>query len=126
MKSFTGTIVGGLGEGAYFMSMEHYKKEIKKNLGFETYPGTLNVRITENRDELLKNFNPIKISGYASNNKKFGGASCYKAKIKGINGAIIVPDINKNSQNILEFIAPVHAKSRLNLNDNDEVEIDFL
>ena len=27
-----GIIVAGLGEGAYFMSMEHYKKEIKEKL----------------------------------------------------------------------------------------------
>ena len=126
MKSVKGAIVSGLGEGAYFMSMEHYKQEIKKILGFEAYPGTLNIKIKENRDELLKNTNTIKITGYTLNNKTFGGASCSKAKIKSINGAIIVPDINKTPQNILEFIAPVHIKSALNLNDNDEVEINFI
>ena len=126
MKSVNGVIVSGLGEGAYFMSMEHYKKEIKKNLGFEAYPGTLNIKIKENRDNLLKAIKPIQIIGYISNNKKFGGASCYKAKIKNINGAVIVPDINKNPQDILEFIAPVHIKSALNLEDNDEVEINFI
>ncbi len=126
MKSVKGTIVSGLGEGAYFMSMGHYKKEIKKKLDFDAYTGTLNIKINENRGELLKNFNSIRIKGYTLNNRTFGGASCYKAKIKNINGAIIVPDINKNPQNILEFIAPVHIKSTLKLNDNDEIEIDFL
>ena len=126
MKSMKGTIVSGLGEGAYFMSMGYYKKEIKKNLGFEAYPGTLNIKITENREDLLKNAKLIKISGFASGSKTFGGASCYRAKIKNINGAVIVPDINKNPQDILEFIAPVHIKSALNLKDNDEVEIEFL
>ncbi|MBI2655061.1 CTP-dependent riboflavin kinase [Candidatus Woesearchaeota archaeon] len=126
MKSVKGTVVSGLGEGAYFMSMEHYKEEIKKNLGFDAYPGTLNIRIKENREDLLKSAKQIKISGFASGSKTFGGASCCRAKIKSISGAIIVPDINKNPQNILEFIAPVHVKSKLNLKDNDEVEIDFL
>ena len=121
-----GTVSKGLGEGAFFMSMPHYKNEIKSKLGFEAYPGTLNAKIKENRDELLKNTKPIQIIGYISSNKKFGGASCYKAKIKNINGAVIVPDINKNPQDILEFIAPVHIKSALNLEDNDEIEIEIL
>lgn len=126
MKSVKGFIVSGLGEGAYFMSMERYRQEISKKLGFDAYPGTLNAKIKENRDELLKNFNSIKITGYTLNSKTFGGASCYKAKIKSINGAIIVPDINKNPEDIIEFIAPVHVKSTLNLNDNDEIKIEFL
>lgn len=126
MKSIKGTIVSGLGEGAYFMSMEHYRQEIIKKLGFEAYPGTLNIRIKQSHNELLKNTKPIQIIGYISSNKKFGGASCYKAKIKNMNGAVIVPDINKNPQDILEFIAPVHIKSALNLEDDDEIEIEFL
>ena len=44
-----GTIIKGLGEGAYFMSMGHYKKEIKKKLGFDAYPGTLNIKIKKNQ-----------------------------------------------------------------------------
>ncbi|MBI4452206.1 CTP-dependent riboflavin kinase [Candidatus Woesearchaeota archaeon] len=126
MKSVKGTIASGLGEGSYFMSMEHYKQEINKKLGFEAYPGTLNIKIKENRDELLKNTKPIQLMGYISSNKKFGGASCYRAKIKNINGAVIIPDINKNPKNVIEFIAPVHVKSALRLNDNEEIEIEFL
>ncbi len=126
MKSLKGIIVSGLWEGAYFMSMEHYKQEISKKLNFEAYPGTLNIKIKTNRDELLKNIKAIQIIGYTSNNKKFGGASCYKAKIKNINGAVIVPDINKNPDDIVEFIASVHVKSALNLKDDDEIEIEFL
>ena len=125
MDSVKGTIVKGIGEGAYFMSKGHYRKEIKKNLGFEAYQGTLNVKINENRENLLKKAKLIKISGFASGSKTFGSASCYKAKLKNINGAIIVPDINKNPKNILEFIAPVHIKSKLNLTDNDEVDIEL-
>ena len=123
MKSVKGVIIKGLGEGAYFMSMLHYRNEIKKKLGFDAFPGTLNVKIKENRYSLLKNLKTIKISGYTSDNKIFGGASCYKAKIKNINGAIILPDVNKNPENIVEFIAPVNLKSELKLKDKDKVEI---
>ncbi len=41
----TGTILRGLGEGAYYVS--EYSEEIKKKLGYKPFPGTLNVKISE-------------------------------------------------------------------------------
>ena len=123
--TLSGTIVKGLGEGAFFMSMPHYKNEIKKKLGFEAYPGTLNVKITEKKFSSLKNNLPVGIKGYKKGRKTFGGANCRKAKIKSINGAIIMPDINKH-KDIVEFIAPVHVKSNLKLKNGDKITITLI
>ncbi|HXV45112.1 MAG TPA: DUF120 domain-containing protein, partial [Nitrososphaera sp.] len=41
---FEGSVVSGMGEGAYYMSLEGYRKQFKQKLGYEPYPGTLNVR----------------------------------------------------------------------------------
>ena len=121
-KQIAGVIVKGLGEGFFFMSMLHYKNEIKKKLGFDAYPGTLNAKITEKEFNELKTNLPIKIEGYKRGSKIFGGAGCRRAKLRNIEGAIIMPDINKH-KDILEFIAPVHIKSQLNLKDGDKVEL---
>ena len=120
--SLTGVIVRGLGEGAYFMSIPYYQKEIKKKLGFNAYPGTLNLKIGKKQISLLKNSKSIKIYGYKSNNKVFGGVNCYKAKIKEIDVAIIVPDLTKH-KDIIEFIAPVHLKSELKIKDGDKLTL---
>ena len=125
-KIIKGTIAKGLGEGAYFMSMPHYRNEIKKKLGFDAYPGTLNLKTDKNQTGLLKNVNQIKIVGFKKNNKIFGGASCYKAKIKNINGAVIIPDITKHKDSIVEFIAPVHLKSQLKMKDGDKIKINLM
>ena len=121
----SGTIVRGLGEGTYFMSMKHYKNEIRKKLGFDAYPGTLNLRVSINKINLFKKINPIKIDGFKNNNKIFGAASCYKAKIQGISGSIIIPELTKH-KNIIEFIAPIHLKSELTLKDRERVKIELL
>lgn len=121
----SGTIVSGLGEGTYFMSMQHYQKEIKVKLGFNAYPGTLNLKVSKKQIELLKKIAPIKINGYKSGNKIFGEASCYRAKIKNINGSIILPDLTKH-KNVIEFIAPVHLKSELKFKDGDKIKIELL
>ena len=119
-----GTIVRGLGEGTYFMSMQHYQKEIKKKLGFKAYPGTLNLKVDVKQINSLKNFNKIEINGFKQKNKTFGGADCYKAQIKNINGAIIIPHLTKH-KNIIEFIAPVHLKSELKLKDGDKIKVEL-
>ncbi|MBI2102015.1 CTP-dependent riboflavin kinase [Candidatus Woesearchaeota archaeon] len=121
---FDGTVARGLGEGAFFVSMPHYQKEIRKKLGFEAYPGTLNLKVGKKHMNLLKNLVPIKINGFKLNNRTFGGASCYKAKIKNINGSVIVPDLTKH-KDVLEFIAPVHMKSELNLKDGSKIKVEL-
>ena len=123
--AINGTILRGLGEGAYFMSMQHYQEEIKDKLGFKAYPGTLNLKVSRKQADSLKNIAPIKINGFKSGNKTFGGASCYKAKIKNIGGSIIIPDLTKH-KDIMEFIAPIHLKSELKLKDGDKVKVELL
>ena len=119
-----GIVTKGLGEGAFFMSMEHYRNEIKKKLGFDAYPGTLNVKI--DKQASFNRPNKIKIEGYKEKNKKFGGAACYRARLNGIEGAVIVPDLTRHDKKIIEFIAPVCLKSELSLKDGDEIDIEML
>ena len=122
--SLRGVVVRGLGEGAYFMSMQHYKNEIKKKLGFEAYPGTLNLKITKKQMNSLKKIKGIGIKGFKKNNKSFGGADCYKAKIKNVDGAIILPHLTKH-KDIVEIIAPVHLKSELKIKDGYKIKIEL-
>ena len=121
-----GTIIKGLGEGAYFMSMPHYKKEIKEKLGFDAYSGTLNIKIKKNQYNSITKTKLIKIMGYKKNGKIFGGASCYRAKIKNISGAIIIPDVNKHKKDIIEFIAPIHIKSKFKIRNGCKTNIEIL
>lgn len=124
-KAISGTIVRGLGEGTYFMSMRHYQKEIKKKLGFDAYPGTLNLKVEKKQIDLLKKINSIKIAGFKKKDKSFGGADCYKAKIKNVNGSIIVPHLTKH-KDVIEFIAPVHLKSGLKIKEGDKIRVELL
>ena len=41
-----GTVFTGLGEGAYYISKEPYRKHFIEKLGFEPYPGTLNLKLS--------------------------------------------------------------------------------
>ena len=45
-----GTVFTGLGEGAYYISKEAYRKQFTEKLGFEPYPGTLNLKLSTDYD----------------------------------------------------------------------------
>jgi riboflavin kinase len=120
-----GTVTSGLGKGAVFMSIDYYKKQVKEKLGFEPYPGTLNIKIDKQQTTLLNNTNPIRINAFKKDNKSFGGASCYKAKINDIQGFIIIPDMTEHEEDMVEFIAPINIKEELKINDGDKVKIEL-
>ena len=124
--AFEGIVVNGLGEGSYFMSIQHYKNEIKKKLGFTAYPGTLNIKFKKNHSGFIKKITPIKITGFRKDGKIFFGAKCYKAEIKNVKGSIIIPEINKHKKNIMEFIAPIHIKSKLKIRNGNKIKIRLL
>jgi riboflavin kinase len=124
MENIDGLIVRGLGEGAYFMSMQHYQKEIKKKLGFSAYPGTLNIKVSQKQRDSLKKLSSILIDGFRQGAKTFGGIDCHKATIKNINGAIIIPHMTKH-KDVIEFIAPIHLKSSLKLKDGDKIKVEI-
>jgi len=126
-----GTVVKGLGEGAYYMSLDGYKKQIEKKLGFTPYPGTLNLRVTGKTDlennRKLQAAEGVKINGFKSQGRFFGGAKCFKAKIIGrgekANGAVIIPDRTHHDSATLEVIAPVFLRKKLGLKERAMVKV---
>lgn len=116
-----GKVTTGLGEGQYYISLEGYRQQFNEKLGFDPYPGTLNIRLTEP-------FTPaeheaVKIEGFKDENRTFGGCKCYPINIKGVRGAIIRPDRTSYPLNLIEIIAPVNLRKTLGFADGDNVEV---
>jgi riboflavin kinase len=94
---FEGHIITGMGEGAYYMSLDGYKKQFKEKLGYEPYPGTLNIKLNsmlfvEAKKEMLK-YPSINIEGFSDQSRTFGWVKCYPASIndsKNINSSILI------------------------------------
>jgi len=116
-----GVVITGLGEGAFFLSIDHYKNEINKVLGFIPYPGTLNIKTQHFNKEALKN--KKRIEGFEQNGRKFSGVSLAKATILNTEGALIFPDISKQQENIIEFIAPMNMRKECGFKDYDTLTV---
>ena len=122
--SIRGTVFSGSGEGTKFTEFSWAKKQITEKLGFKAYPGTLNLRITEDTYKLkaLRNAKEIEILPP----KGFYRGKCFKAAIDGVKCAIIIPEIPNYPENMLEIVAPLNLRERFKLKDGDTVEVTIM
>ena len=124
----SGTLFSGLGEGAYYISLPGYKKQFISKLGFEPYPGTLNLKISDVIhkqffDKLSKN-DGILIEGFTDKKRTYGNVKCFPCTINSnIQGSIIVIERTHHDRSVIELISPIFLRKKLKLNDGDEVSV---
>lgn len=124
-----GQVVDGLGEGAYYVDV--YSSRFNEALGFKPFPGTLNVRITDEESRKaagrMKDSPPLVVRGFNLEGRTFGDVICYRVKINDkTEGAVVVAQRTHHSQDTLEVIAPVNLRKKLNLNSNDAITLRFV
>ena len=119
-----GTITKGIGEGKYYLGMPGYMKQMKKKLGFEPYPGTLNIKIKGNwqREQLLQQ-EPIIITGFKDKKRTYGDLFAYKCKLENEECALIIPLRTHHGPNILEMVCPFNIRKKLGKKDGQKVRV---
>jgi riboflavin kinase len=126
-----GVIFTGLGEGAYYITREPYRKQFIEKLGFDPYPGTLNLKLTTDYDvetySELDAYPTIEIEGFKSENRTFGSVKCYPAIIENkVKGALICALRSHYNTSVIEVIAPVFLRKHLKLKDGHKVKVEVL
>lgn len=122
----TGYVQSGLGEGRYYISRKPYIVQFQEKLGFIPFLGTLNLRI-DNKSEValrkIRSMNGIKIEGFKTEDRTFGGVKAFHSTIEGIKAALIFPERSVYS-NIIEVISSEFLREKLGLQDGSSVEIE--
>jgi riboflavin kinase len=126
-----GTVFTGLGEGAYYISKEHYRKQFIEKLGFDPYPGTLNLKLTADYDlktrTELEAYPAIEIQGFKNEDRTFGLVKCYPVTIDNkVKGALISALRSHYGNSVVEVIAPVCLRKQLNIKDGNKVKVEVL
>lgn len=125
-----GTVFTGLGEGAYYISKETYRKQFAEKLGFEPYPGTLNLKLNSDYDiktrREIESYPAIEVTGFKNEDRTFGLVKCYPVVIDNkIKGALITALRSHYDVSVLEIIAPVCLRKQLSLKDGNKVKIEI-
>jgi riboflavin kinase len=125
-----GMVISGMGEGAYYMSLDGYRKQFKDKLGYDPYPGTLNVKLVDqvyiNARRELGKFPSIFIEGFSDKTRTYGWAKCYMAIINNNaikNAAILFLERTHYDDSMLEVIAPCSIKNSIGVKNGDRISI---
>jgi riboflavin kinase len=126
-----GVLFSGLGEGAYYVSKEPYRKQFMEKLGFDPYPGTLNIKLTTDYDiktrSEIESYPAIELQGFQNETRSFGGAKCYPAIINNkVKGAILTAMRTHYDSSVIEIIAPICIRTHLKLKDGQKVKVEVL
>ncbi|GAB6285974.1 MAG: DUF120 domain-containing protein [Methanoregula sp.] len=122
-----GTVVSGLGEGKYYMSLAPYKQQFLSLLGFEPYPGTLNIRLAPGSMPARKKVDALswtRIKGFSTDGRTFGDAKCIACRIGDTPCGIVVPGRTHYPEDIIEVIAPIALRRKLGIEDTDTVSVE--
>lgn len=123
----SGEIISGTGDGGYYMGIASYRKQFTEKLGFEPYPGTLNIKLKTEDDirtrQELQELGGIRIEGFTHENRTFGSVKCFRAEIDGVKGAVVIPERTHHGFNLIEAVSTQKIREKLGLKDGDIVSV---
>ncbi|TYT61069.1 DUF120 domain-containing protein [Natrialba swarupiae] len=127
-----GFVTSGMGEGRHYISLPGYKRQFAERLGYEPFPGTLNVDLDEEsvrRRGAVTSLEPIPIDGWEDDERTYGPAVCRPATVETADGDVyetahvISPERTHHDDDQLEVIAPEKLRETLELEDGDHVTV---
>ena len=120
-----GTLFTGLGEGSYYISRQGYVSKIKEFLSFEPFPGTMNLRFTDDFasfSSVINNIPGFEVEPFEQDGRKFGAIKLLRATMFGELVGIVLPE-RTHYERVLEIISPYNLRQRYGLKDGDKIEI---
>jgi len=125
-----GVLFSGIGEGAYYVTKDGYRKQFIEKLGFDPYPGTLNLKLTSDYDMKtrteLETYPGIEVQGFKNETRTYGPVKCFPAIINNkIKGAVLSALRSHYDSSVLEIISGEFIRSKLKLKDGNKVKVEI-
>lgn len=119
----SGVVFSGVGKGRKFVALSLVKHQIERKLGFTPFPGTLNIKISEENslEEIIKKKSFIRICS----KKGDCNGKLIRALIGCFDCAIVVPEITDYPKSVVEVVAPVNLREKLRIYDGDKVTVNI-
>ncbi len=123
-----GTLVSGMGEGAYYMSLKGYTKQFKEKLGYIPFPGTLNVKLASKEHieavSQFYNLDCVLINGFSDEKRTYGWVKCFNAKLNNlIDCELIILERTHHDNSVIEIISKINIRKTAKLKDGSNLII---
>lgn len=123
-----GTLVSGMGEGAYYMSLKGYTKQFEKKIGYVPFPGTFNVKLGKKEyTEAIRQFEGMegnRIDGYSDGTRTYGWVKCFAAKLNSsVDCQLIRLERTHHDTSTIELIAKYNLRKKAKLSDGSKLTI---
>jgi len=117
-----GTVVAGVGGAKNYLASQHIASQVAEKVGFKPYPGTLNIRLSKESTLKRQEFHHDKEDRIHPQVNVFPGI-LIKAQIGQFECAIIHPEDHNYPADIVEVIAPINLREKLNLTEGSKVTL---
>lgn len=145
--TLSGVLVSGMGEGAYYMTLDGYTRQFRSKVGYVPFPGTLNVRLSGRRHmEAVRRIKSERvgrmIDSFSDGRRTYGWAVCYPALLRagpaaaddGATGSktaevkcdLITLERTHHDDSIIELISAVCIREATMISDGSDVTIEIL
>jgi len=125
-----GELFSGMGEGSYYLTQEGYRRQLWERLGFEPYPGTLNLRLRpgyENEKRMLDTLPLLSIAGFKTDDRSFGPVKCAPAMVnESVKAGVVLALRSHYGHDVIEVVSEENLRRRLKLKDGDTVRVKIL
>ena len=121
----SGSVISGLGEGAYYMSLKGYTKQFKTKIGYIPFPGTLNIKLNQLQDILqLGELDNIMIDPFSDGKRTYGWAKCFHATLNNsIKCELIRLERTHHDNSVIELISKNNLRKTGRLETGSKVTV---
>ena len=123
-----GSVISGLGEGAYYMGLNGYTKQFKVKIGYIPFPGTLNVKLNQLQTtqiiQQLDDLASVIIEPFSDGKRTYGWVKCFHAMLNdSIKCELIRLERTHHDSSVIELISKSNLRKIANLKTGSKVTV---
>ena len=124
----SGSVISGLGEGAYYMSLKGYTRQFKVKIGYIPFSGTLNIKLNQLQAtqiiQQLDSIDSITIDPFSDGKRTYGWVKCFHAVLNNsIKCELIRLERTHHDNSVIELISKNNLRKTAKLKTGSKVTV---
>ena len=123
-----GSVISGLGEGAYYMSLNGYTKQFKVKIGYIPFSGTLNIKLNQLQAtqviQQLDELDNVMLEPFSDGKRTYGWVKCFHATLnESIKCELIRLERTHHDSSVIELISKNNLRKTAKLKTGSKVTV---